>query len=82
MLSRPSEKWVVARALPAAKACVTHRNRMLSRPGEHAIAASLSMQLDSSAEGRESMAHTSPPMADDLVTDRISILFVVLMPVA
>jgi len=64
MLSRPSEKGVVARALLAAKACVPRGNRMLSRPGEHAFAASMSMQLDSSLEGRESMAPTSQPRAD------------------
>jgi len=33
MLSRPSEKRVAARALPAAKACVPRGNRMQSRPG-------------------------------------------------
>jgi len=60
MLSRPSEKRVVARALPAAKACVPRRNRMLSLPGEHAFAASMSKLLDLSVEGRESMAPFSP----------------------
>jgi len=58
MLSRPSNK-VVARTVPAAKACVPRRNRMLSRPGEHAFAASMSQELDRSLEGRESMAPTS-----------------------
>jgi len=80
MLSRPSEKRIVAGALPAAKACVPRRNRMLSRHGEHAFAASLSMQWDWFLVGRESMAPTSTslPMAEDLVTDRVPILFVVL----
>jgi len=80
MLSRPSEKSVAARALPAAKACVPCRNRMLSLHGEHAFAASMSKQLDSSVEGRESMAPTttSQPMTGDLVTDRVPILLVAL----
>jgi len=56
MLSRPSEKGIVAHALPAAKACVPRCNWMLSRPGEHAFAASMSKERDSSVEGRESMA--------------------------
>jgi len=53
---------------------------MLSRPGEHAFAASMSMQLDWSLEGRESMAppSTFQPMAGDLVTDRVPILLVTL----
>jgi len=81
MLSRPSEKRVVARALPAAKACAPHGNRMLSRHGEHAFAASMSMQLDSSLECRESMApaSTSGPRADGLPTDRVPILLVALI---
>jgi len=58
MLSRPSEKRVVARTPPAAKACSPRGTRMQSRPGEHAFAASMSKQLDSSLEGRESMAPT------------------------
>jgi len=70
MLSRPSGKRVVAGALPAAKACVPCRNWMLSRHGEHAFAASMSMQRDLSLEGRESMAPSSQPWADDLETDR------------
>jgi len=59
MLSRSSEKRVVAGALPAAKACVPRGTRMLSRPGEHAFAASMSKQRNSFLEGRESMAPTS-----------------------
>jgi len=78
MLSRPSEKREVARDLPAAKACVPCGNRMLSLPGEHAFAASMSMQRDSSMEGRESMAPTSLPRADHLVIDRVPILLVAL----
>jgi len=76
MLSRPSAKWVVAWAPPAAKACGPRGNRILSRPGEHAFAASMSKQLESSVEGRESMAPTFQPMADDLVTDPVPILLV------
>jgi len=59
MLSRPSIKGVVAQDPLAAKACVPRGNRMLSRPGEHAFAASMSMQLDLPLEGRESMAPPS-----------------------
>jgi len=66
MLSRPSATWVVALALPAAKACAPRGDRMLSRPGEHAFAASMSKQRDSSLEGRESMAPSSGPRADYL----------------
>jgi len=78
MLSRPSEKRVVARAPLAAKACSPRGTRMLSRPGEHAFAASMSKQLDRPLEGRESMAPTSTTqtMADDLVSDRVPILLV------
>jgi len=61
MFSRPSEKRVIARARPAAKACVPRGNGMLSLPGEHAFAASMSMQRDWFQEGRESMAPTSSP---------------------
>jgi len=80
MLSRPSEKRLVARALPAAKACEPRGNRMLSRPGEHAFAASMSKQGNWSLEGRESMAptYTSQPMVGDLVTGIVPILLVVL----
>jgi len=74
MLSRPSEMRVVAGALPAAKACVPCRNWILSRHGEHAFAASMSRQLDSSLEGRESMAPASQPVYDELVTKRVLIL--------
>jgi len=63
MLSRPSEKRVVAGALPAAKACVPRRNRMLSLPEEHAFAASMSKQRNWSLEGRESMAPGDLPTA-------------------
>jgi len=59
MLSRPSEKREVAEVLPAAKACEPRGNRMLSRHGEHAFAASMSKQRDRSLEGRESMAPSS-----------------------
>jgi len=76
MLSRPSEKRVVAQALLAAKACVPRGTRMLSQPWEHAFAASMSKQQDLSLDGRESMAPTSGPRADDLVTDRLPILLV------
>jgi len=81
MLSRHSAKRVVAWALPAAKACAPRGNRMLSLPGEHAFAASMSMQRDWSVVGRESMApaSTSGPRADDLVTDRVPILLVALI---
>jgi len=53
---------------------------MLSPHGEHAFAASMSMQRDSSLEGRESMAPTSTCglMAGDLITDRVPILLVAL----
>jgi len=80
MLSRPSEKRLVAWALPAAKACAPRRNRLLSRPGEHAFAASMSMQKNWFLKGRESMApnSTSRPMAYDLVTDRVPIQLVAL----
>jgi len=79
MLSRPSEKRVVARALPAAKACVARGNRMLSLPGEHAFAANMSKQLDLSLKGRENMAPSSSgPMGGDLVTDRVPFLLVAL----
>jgi len=80
MLSRPTEKRVVAVALPAAKACSPRRNRMLSRHGEHAFTASMSKQMDSSLEGRESMAPTSTsgPLAGDFGTHRVPILLVVL----
>jgi len=53
---------------------------MLSLPGEHAFAASMSKELGCSPVGRESMAPTSTsgPMADDLLTDCVHILFVAL----
>jgi len=49
---------------------------MLSRHGEHAFAAGMSMQLDLSLVGRESMApsSTAQQMVDDLVTDRVPFL--------
>jgi len=78
MLSRPSEKRIVAWALLAAKACSPRRNWKLSLPEEHAFAASMSKQQDSSLEGRESMAPSSQPRADDFVTERVLILLVAL----
>jgi len=69
---------VVTLTLPAAKAWVPRRNWMLSRPGEHAFAASMSMQRDFFLEGRESMAPSFQATADDLGTDCVSILLMAL----
>ena len=71
-------KVVAARALPAAKACETRGNWLLSLHGEHAFAASMSQERDSPQEGRESMAPPSQPRANNLLTDRAPILLVAL----